>query len=706
MLNEGTFLNNRYEVVERIGTGGMADVYRGRDHKLKRMIAIKVLKLEFSEDMSFLKKFQIEAEAAAGMMHPNVVNVYDVGEDSGYNYMVMELIEGITLKDYIMKKGRLSDKEVISIAIQMAAGLDAVHSKDLVHRDVKPQNVMISTDGKVKVTDFGIAKPTSSDTVNANAMGSVHYTSPEQARGGACNIHSDIYSTGITIYEMITGVMPFDGETTVAIAIKHLQEDMLPPSEYVPDIYYSLERIIIKCTQKNPERRYENMKALIRDLKRALADPDGDFVNIGPSYYYNDPLQENKYDEFSHDYQEDYGDDSYEEQEYQDNYENDDEYEDEYDEDYQEEDGDEKMKKITKILTIVVALIMLFTSIYIAGKAVGFFKFGSGEQQEQQQEETQQEETKQEETNSLIEVPSVEGLTQEEAKETLNAEGLGFAISAYEESPIYDKGLITKQNINPGDKVEKNTPIKVTISNGLLEVTVTIPNVVGKSESTAQSELNGLGLKVDTQTAYSDTVEQGTVISTSPEGGTEIEEEGTVQVIISMGEEKIEVPNIGGQSKNQAETTLNNMGLEPSATEEFSDSVIQGNVISQEQAVGTKVSKGSTVNFVVSKGPEIITVSMPNVIGMAEESAVSLLREEPYNFQVDVSDVYSDAVAEGNVISSSISTGTVIEPGTTVTLVISIGVQELPQPEVQEEPDVPTEGEVHEEEFSDDTEVQ
>ena len=245
MLKTGMIIAERYEIVSKIGTGGMADVYKAMDHKLNRFVAVKVLKPEFREDATFVKKFRSEAQAAAGLTHPNIVNVFDVGDDEGVYYIVMELIEGITLKEYISKKGKLSVKEATSIAIQVSMGLEAAHSHGIVHRDVKPQNIIISTDGKVKVTDFGIARAASSNTISSNVMGSVHYSSPEQVRGGYSDEKSDIYSLGITLYEMVTGRVPFDGDTTVAIAIKHLQEGMLPPSFYSPFLPYSLERVII-----------------------------------------------------------------------------------------------------------------------------------------------------------------------------------------------------------------------------------------------------------------------------------------------------------------------------------------------------------------------------------------------------------------------------------------------------------------------------
>ncbi len=282
MVKNGMMIADRYEILDKIGTGGTSDVYKARDHKLNRPVAMKILKQEFSENTSFVQKFRTEAQAAAGLMHANIVNVYDVGEENGIYYIVMELVEGITLKRYIEKKGKLSVKEAVSIAIQVSLGIDAAHKNRIVHRDIKPQNIIISKEGRVKVTDFGIAKATTSNTVSSTVMGSVHYTSPEQAKGGYSDGKSDIYSLGITLYEMLTGQVPFDGETTVSVALKHIQEPMPTPVSLVPDIPYSVEQIVLKCTQKSPSRRYQNMDELVADLKQSLTDPNGDFVKLQP----------------------------------------------------------------------------------------------------------------------------------------------------------------------------------------------------------------------------------------------------------------------------------------------------------------------------------------------------------------------------------------------------------------------------------------
>ena len=350
MIKSGMLIGGRYEVLNKIGAGGMSVVYKGRDQKLNRYVAIKVLKSEYREDKNFIRKFKEEAQAAACLAHPNIVNVYDVGEEAGDHYIVMELVEGITLKNYIERKGRMTIKEATSIGIQVSMGLEVAHNNDIVHRDIKPQNIMISKDGKVKVMDFGIAKAATSETIASNAMGSVHYTSPEQARGGYSDAKSDIYSLGIVMFEMVTGRVPFDGETTVAVAVKHLQEEMPSPRIFCPELPISLEKIIYKCTEKIAGRRYANMAELIADLKQSLQTPDVDFIkavnvdeaaktvmitkeDISKIKKETGRIQLQEEDD-EYGYDDDYEDDDYEENDYDDDdYEDDDEFDDDYDDD-------------------------------------------------------------------------------------------------------------------------------------------------------------------------------------------------------------------------------------------------------------------------------------------------------------------------------------------------------------------------------------
>ena len=289
MISTGTFISDRYEILDKIGTGGMANVYKAKCHRLNRLVAIKVLKQEYSDDKKFVDKFRAEAQSAAGLSHPNIVNVYDVGEDDGLHYIVMELIEGITLKSFIERKGSLEIREATGIAIQIAMGMEAAHDNHIIHRDIKPQNIIISKEGKVKVTDFGIAKAASSNTITSNAMGSVHYISPEQARGGYSDEKSDIYSLGVTLYEMLSGKVPFTGDSTVSVALAHIQEDAIPLRTLTPEVPASLDRIVQKCMQKKPERRYMSASALIEDLKQSLVNPNGDFVKLVPTLVDDSP---------------------------------------------------------------------------------------------------------------------------------------------------------------------------------------------------------------------------------------------------------------------------------------------------------------------------------------------------------------------------------------------------------------------------------
>ena len=693
MIKEGVLIGDRYEIMGRIGTGGMADVYKGRDHKLNRYVALKVLKREFREDELFVKKFQSEAQAAAGLMHPNIVNVYDVGEDRGLYFMVMELVEGITLKEYIQKKVRLTPKEVISITLQVCAGIEAAHNNGIIHRDIKPQNIMISKEGKVKVTDFGIAKATTSNTISTNAMGSVHYTSPEQARGGFSDIRSDIYSLGITMFEMITGELPFDGETTVSIAIKHLQEDIAAPSELVPDIPYSLERIILKCTQKSSDRRYHNMGELISDLKRSLVDPEGDFVTIAPFANVADTVAitpdelERIQKEAAYDDEYDgYNDEDYDDNDEYDEYdEEDDEYDEYDDEDYEkgkrgskkkDSEVNPKMAKLMKILTAVVAAIIVFILVFTVGKATGLLKFNS------KNVETTD--------NKKVETPNFEGKTLEEAKALAKKKGLTLEVVKEATSTKYEKGIVSKQMTGKGTSVKKGTKIQVWVSTGLEGEEITIPDVSGMSEEEAKETLIAKGFKkanISVEQKQSDSVDTGLVISTTPEADAKAAEDTKITIYVSTGAGKVTVPNLVGKSQEEAESALSEAGLNGSASEEYSDTEA-GKVISQEIDSGEKVDKGTTVSYVVSKGkkPEE-KVTMPPVVGVYQSRAESLLRAAGLSVG-KVTSEYSDTDAEGVVISASFNEGDKLNPGTVVNLVVSKGAK----PSDPETPTTPDQG--------------
>lgn len=667
MLREGVFLGKRYEILGRIGSGGMADVYKGKDHKLNRYVAIKVLKSDFRTDDVFIQKFLSEAQSAAGLMHPNVVNVYDVGQDRGLYFMVMELVEGITLKEYIEKKGKLSAKETISISIQMVTGIQAAHNKHIVHRDIKPQNIIISKEGKVKVTDFGIARATTStNTISSTVMGSVHYTSPEQARGGIVDEKSDIYSAGITMYEMVTGHVPFDGDSTVAVAIKHLQVDIVSPAEEVPDIPYSLENIIMKCTQKNPERRYLDCQALILDLKRSLVSPEGSFVNM--SHYASDTTDTMNTEEMDVIQAHRYAGDIYdEEDDDDDDYDYDNVPEERFEPaDNRKNDVDPNTKRIMKILMVVAAVIIAFVFLFLVAKAVGVFKdIGGGIQQTE--EETQ------------VTVPNLTGMTETEAKEALAKKHLGYRVVKQEPSEKYDKGLVIQQEIEPKTKVDKNTQINVVLSSGKEEKKVSVPSVAGMSEDSAQRTLEDVKLKVASRAENSDTVEEGKVISTDPVAGASVKEGSKVTMIISLGASKATVPNIVGMTTGNADAALAEAQLTRGAvSEEHSDQEV-GVVISQKTKADKKVAKNTAIDYVISKGPKVEMISVPSLVTQTLEAATKALTDIGLVVG-DVSEEYSDVMSEGYILWQSQSPGTQLEKGTKVNIGVSKGSKPIDDP--------------------------
>lgn len=606
MLTEGMYIADRYEILGKVGAGGMSDVYKAKDLTLGRFVAIKVLKAEFSEDINFVTKFRSEAQAAAGLEHPNIVNIYDVGSENGLHYIVMEYVEGITLKTYIEKKGQLSFKEAVSIAIQVGRGIEAAHNKNIVHRDIKPQNIMISTEGKVKVTDFGIARAATSNTISSDVMGSVHYSSPEQARNGFVDGKSDIYSLGIVMYEMVTGRVPFDGDTTVAVAIQHLQEEMVPPSVYAPNLPISMEKIILKCTQKNPDRRYSSMTALLADLRKALISPNEDFVVMVPLANQDktrvigaDDLNQIKkqtanvyVDPASIKIQEPVIDDD-------------------DDDDIDDEDGDinPKMEKAITIMGIAAGVVIIIIIIYLCITLAGGMKSGknTSSNTETTKTETQTGDSQSTQIKDGVVVPSLTGKTMDQAKQELNGTGLGIRQAGTASSDTVEKGQIISQDPSDGKTVEKNTTIEVIISSGAAdgssENMVDIPNVVGQSETDASAALTAKGFNVTKTTSYSSSVAEGYVISQTPNGDTQGKEGDTITLEISLGSEKITVPDVSTsyKSEEQAREMLSQFNV--STTTKYSDTDA-GIVIGQSLAAGTQADPGASITITVSLGPE------------------------------------------------------------------------------------------------------
>ena len=647
MLNPGMILSNRYEIIELIGTGGMSEVYKAKCHVLNRYVAIKVLKPEFSSDVNFVTKFRIEAQSAAGLSHPNIVNVYDVGEDNGIYYIVMELVEGITLKEYIQKKGRLLPEQAIDFSIQIAQGLEVAHQKHTVHRDIKPQNIIVSKNGGIKVTDFGIARAASSNTMTANAMGSVHYISPEQARGGFSDERSDIYSLGITMYEMVTGHVPFEGENNVAVALMHIQGEMVSPREYYPDIPTSLEKIILKCTQKKAERRYLTASALIADLKRVQANPDIDCVVV-PSVVPNSPTVEITSDEmkaikegrqmneapvveenpssvverpditpiippskFDNLFDDDDDDDSY----------GDEGMAPEDDDDNEIEELDPKLKKIIMISSVAVVIIIailvaiLILKITSPGGLGGIFS-GNNKKTENSSEENSGDSTEDgstdEDTSDKATIPMVNvvGLYKTAAEEELKKAGFtAYTIETATDDKV-EEGYVISQSVDEGTAIPADKKIVITVSEGKEDVEV--PNVTGYSDDQATTLLTEAGFVVTHGYEYDDTVEKNKVISQSPEGKTMQKSGSTVKIIISNGKEveEVEVPNLVGKSESKAADLLEKAGLSGKVSHANSDEVKKGQVISQDVSADSSVEKGSTVGYVISDGPEKVTYSV------------------------------------------------------------------------------------------------
>lgn len=647
MLEIGSFLSDRYEILSKVGAGGMSDVYKAKDHILSRFVAIKVLKQEFSEDSSFVTKFRAEAQSAAGLEHPNIVNIYDVGSENGLYYIVMEYVEGITLKTYIEKKGQLSFKESASIAIQVARGIEAAHNKNIIHRDIKPQNIIISTDGKVKVTDFGIAKATSSNTISSDVMGSVHYASPEQARNGFVDGRSDIYSLGIVMFEMVTGRVPFDGDTTVAVALQHLQEEIARPSIYAPDLPISFEKIILKCTQKTPDRRYQTIEELLTDIRRSLAHPDEDFVTIAPlvdggKTKVISPEELDKIKE-GRGVAEDLNDDDTDadnDDEYADGEDDDDEYDesllDDDDDDEDEDDDDDgkllnpKMDKAITIMGIVTAVIIVIVIIYLALSVAGVFKFGGKKNSESQQTESQTQTESESESETQTETEGqmidIRGMSVDDAQKAVDRLKLDLTVFAFETKQSDEKdGTILDQDVKAGDTVKRGSQINVVIA-GKGDSTsemVKIPSVIGKTKSSAKSTLESAGFSVTFEYGdYNNSVAADVVTAQSPSAKKQAAKGSTVTVTLSPGQKPITVPNVVGASQSQAESALAGAGLKYTyADSQYSDTVPAGSVISQTKS-GETVAAGTTITLTLSKGKQEISTNVSKGISYSGEGTV------------------------------------------------------------------------------------
>lgn len=636
IINIGTMIGNRYEVVEKVGTGGMADVYRAMDHRLNRYVAVKILKNEYSEDTKFVTKFRQEAQAVACLSHPNVVAVYDVGEEQGMHFIVMEFVEGITLKSYIEKKGKLSVREAVGIGIQIASGLEAAHNSHIIHRDIKPQNILISRDGTAKVTDFGIAKAASSNTITASAMGSVHYISPEQARGGFSDEKSDVYSLGVTMYEMLSGTLPFTGESAVAVALAHIQEEAVPLTAMDATIPKGISDIVAKCMQKKADFRYPTSADLIADLKMFLQDPEGEYGVVKPLYENTDtifikPTDVNRIKAASQTTTGDSGMTAAEPE----------------DKKAGEEDSGEVDPKLEKALiggSIVVAIIIGIVIIYVIGKVFGFWGGASGSTEATPTPEVTSSAASATATPEAsdsaqkVTVENVAGMITEKAKTALSQKGLSNVKVSEQQSDTVSAGKVISTDPEAGTEVEKDAEITLIVSSGTS--TVQVPSVASMTVSKAKSTLAAEGFNaVEGSKVYSDTVKAGLVAYSNPKGGAQASKGATITLYISKGPKRTTttVPDLMGMTKAQAKEALTAKKLVlGSVSTAYSDNVSKNRVCVQSKAEGTEVKTGSTVDITLSLGASKTYSYYSNKVTI----------DNPFDYESDPSSVFKFVLSQ------------------------------------------------------------
>lgn len=653
MLNPGTYLQGRYEILEKIGSGGMSVVYKAKCHTLNRLVAIKVLKEEFASDENFVSKFKMEAQAAARLSHPNIVNVYDVVDEENLHYIVMELIEGITLKNYIEKKELLDSKEAIGIAIQVAQGIAAAHEQHIIHRDIKPQNMIISKDGKVKVADFGIARAVSSQTVNSSAaVGSVHYISPEQARGGYCDERSDIYSFGITLYEMVTGRVPFEGDNTVAVALAHLEDPVVPPGDYNPQVYPGLEDIILKCTKKKPDRRYGSMEEVIHDLRRVLMDPECDIyqneeIEEGGDPYQTRPISKDELsqirdhhrrksretgadeaekgtegletsdeengspDSLSKEDAEEFGDGTGDHRSRHHSSRKR-EFHKKIPSRKRDEDVSTQFERMIAAIGIIAAILVVIVVVFVFSRLTGLFWPGSGQDSQENQTEAVTQSASMEEIQVIPDegetiMPNVLDLPRDMAESKLKEYDIVMKVTGEEYSENYSKGYVMRQDVDEGTAVEKWSTVGVIISKGSERVDVKALNLSGMDKKQAEEILKDKDLIPSAKEEANDTVPKGKVIRV----GTEEAKAGdTVELFVSSGPKTVQgqVPKLTDGDAAAADALLKAAGLvSGTVTYEYDPSKPHGQVLSQSELPGTMLEPQSAVDYVVNDSAQAST---------------------------------------------------------------------------------------------------
>ena len=618
---EGKLLGNRYEIIEKIGNGGMATVYKATDKVLKRNVAVKILRDEFTTDDEFIKRFEVEAQSAARLTHPNIVSIYDVGVDGNLYYIVMELIQGKTLKEIIIKeKGPLPWKWSINVSIQIASALEMAHRNNIIHRDIKPHNIIITEDGVAKVTDFGIAKAVSNSTITAfgTTIGSVHYFSPEHARGGFTDAKSDLYSLGVVMYEMVTGRVPFDADTPVSVALKHMQEEPVEPIELNPNLPIAVNKIIMRALQKDTTLRYQTASEMLVDLKKSLKDPEGDFVE---ELEYDPTAKTQVIDTNA----------------YRDNKQT------------KNSSGkkDGKFKTFVKThkgLSIFIGLLLLFV-LSLGGTMLVLNLTNPPE----------------------VAMPNVVGLSKEEAQKEIENVKLKFEIEKEEYNKDVPEGFIISQDptyMEKFNKVKQGSTVKVVVSKG--EEKTTVPKVVGMEKDKAVKALEDAKLKVEIVEESSKKVQEGYVISQETSPDTEAFAGDTIKIHVSTGVEKATVPDVIGKSQADAKKTLEAQGFVVAVTTSEDSSKENGIVLKQSIDSEKSVEKGSTITITVNNYEASKTMSVNINVkaitgGYTEEESNSNTTENKTNKAKTVSitlksgnnTLYSDSGVDKNTTSKS-----------------------------------------------------
>ncbi len=562
---EGRLLGNRYEILEKIGIGGMATVYKAKCHVLNRYVAVKILRDEFTTDAEFVRRFNTEAQAAASLTHPNIVSIYDVGNEGNVYYIVMELIQGKTLKEIIIQDGALPWKWSVNVAIQIASALEIAHRNNIIHRDIKPHNIIITEDGVAKVTDFGIAKAVSNSTITAfgTTIGSVHYFSPEHARGGFTDAKSDIYSLGVVMYEMLTGRVPFDADTPVSVALKHMQEEPTEPIKINPLIPEALNKIIMKAMRKDPNLRYQNATEMLRDLKQVSKNPDGNFVVL--DNYTNDfPTQKiNIVNDRRINEQERRAAQPHKKK------------------------GNKLVAFLKKHKVLKFFLIMLIC-ILIFAIAMGVTIVVSNAKRPKQ-----------------VQIPNLVGKTLQQVEKAVNELNVKYEVVAEEFSTEHEAGKVTKQDPKYASnyKILENSTIKITTSKGV-ELTK-VPKVAGEKKDSAKTMIENAGLKVEIKEEHNDKIEEGYVIKQEPEQETQVAKDSVVTIYVSLGTDKIDVPDVLNKTEEEAKKAIEDAKLKVVVKTGEDTTKSNGVVIKQDVESGTKVTEETTITITINKLPEI-----------------------------------------------------------------------------------------------------